>query len=610
MVFPKYNFETEEAITFIVYDGIKPSIQIEPEISLDVGGRLPDFSTFVNYSDNYDAVSSLKLTIFSGLVNMNVTGTYDVTYQVLDLSMNETSVVQRVKVTDRIKPVIKQKTQILLNINQKIEVDKYFSFEDNYDKVLKIQLDDSLVNYLVPGVYDIWIISTDQSGNESRMGTKVTIVDNESPVIKLKVLSLIINYQEALSLDRLKNYIQSVSDNLDDLSIEDIQITSYVESNFIGTYEVIYEVTDSNNLKTSAILSVVVKDIEAPKVVLKSEIVVKVFDLEPYIYDYLLITDNYDRKETLTMSKTGSIDTSKTGLYRVIVTVKDAAKNETIMPVIVQIIDDICPSVHAPLEIQVTDFKRPIYETLITASDNYDKTLKIVVLDEMINYTITGSYEVLISVKDLSLNETKRKFTLNIIDDGLPEVILKTLNVHIGFGVDRIDYLSYVDKVYDQYDKNIALEDIEVISKVDLNVIGLYPVIYRIKDSYGNESESTLLVFIDDYESPVITVSDVTLKKGERFDYLNYASAYDNYDLDISKNIKINPNFIPTTITGHYEVTFYVHDSSGNYSESKVILTVMEDDLWVDYVVYGSGVFLVLGSLLVFYMMKKKREKF
>lgn len=610
VVFPKYNFETEEAITFTVKDQIKPTIVIDKEIQLDVGTKIPDFSQYVTYSDNYDELNELKLTITSTGVNMNVIGIYEVRYQVDDTSSNTTILVQKVKIVDRTRPVIKQKLQIAINVNQTIEIDKYFSFEDNYDKVLKVEIDDQQINYLKPGIYDLYVKVTDQSGNMTTSKTTVTIIDNESPVIKLKITSLTINYQDIITLETLKSYIQSVSDNLDDLKIDDVLISSYIESNYIGTYTVLYEITDSNHQKTSETLTVSVKDTQSPKITLDKEVVVKVFDLEPYIYDYLRISDNYNATHELLMSKSGSVDTSKIGFYRVIVTVKDVSKNETIFPVLVEVKDDIAPSLKVPSKIEVNDFKKPNYDTLFEVSDNYDKAVNLVIYDQLVDYQTIGSYEIIVSAFDQSMNETRKTFELKIIDDSLPEVILSTNQVHISFGTQTIDYLKYVDSIYDAYDKSLTKDDINVISELDFNKIGLYKVIYQISDQFGNQSETTLLLYLDDYEAPVITVFDMTLNKGERFNYLNYASAYDNYDQDISHQININPNFIPTTITGHYEVTFYIHDSSGNYSEKKVILTIIENDTWIDYLVYGSGLLVVFGGLVIFYMMKKKREKF
>src|SRR5690606_10294322 len=126
-------------------------------------------------------------------------------------------------------------------------LDKYFTVTDNYDKVIKIKLENEIDTSVV-GNYTARITATDQSGNTSSYLFEVTVIDDEPPMIRLITNKITINYKDVLTLNDLKNYIEYVSDNVDELFMDDVKIESGIRSNFLGTYEVRYQVRDSSGL--------------------------------------------------------------------------------------------------------------------------------------------------------------------------------------------------------------------------------------------------------------------------------------------------------------------------------------------------------------------------
>src|SRR5690606_3707932 len=101
--------------------------------------------------------------------------------------------------------------------------------------------------------------------------------------------------------------IDYVSDNVDEISIDDVKIESGIQSNFLGNYEVRYQVRDTSGLIGQAILQVVVADLEAPKLEVLSNLEFEVNTLEPYLLDYLKIEDNYDLYQKLIITFNGKI---------------------------------------------------------------------------------------------------------------------------------------------------------------------------------------------------------------------------------------------------------------------------------------------------------------
>lgn len=606
--FPTLGFESEVAITFIVKDTVPPTITGPMDFYVDVGTKSIDYKTLINYTDNYTVDKDLILNIYAGQVNLNQLGSYQVTYGVIDKAFNESIWITTIHVVDNVKPVIKQKAGITILIGEALNLDKFFTFSDNYDTVLDVSYDDTLIHYQNPGSYPLSVTVKDQSGNEVTVDVQVEVVDTTSPVIVLKTSNIKVNYLTDLTNDYLRSFIIDVKDNVDSLNIEDVLITSYIDTNILGKYEVIYNIRDSNSLIGEAKLAVEVIDNEAPKVSMREDIYVDVHSLEPYIYDYLIIEDNYNKLEDLTITKTGSITMSKLGAYRVIIKVVDQAKNSAEYPVIVNVIDQIAPVLKVPSELMITNFLRPDYLKIIEVKDNYDKDLVVIIEDDDINYNELGEHQVTIRAIDSSLNETVEHIVIKIIDLSYPEIILKTHQVYLPYGVDSVDYLSYVESVFDSYDKDLSIFDIKYKSTLDFNKVGLYQVIYELTDKSNNVGTQLLYIYLTDFEKPVIEATHITIKKGAYFNYKDHVTAYDNYDGDISNLVKMNPQFVPVQQVGYYEILFYVHDSSGNYSEIKVLLTIEATNDVMDYIYYIVGGVIILGSIIIYYIYIKKRE--
>ncbi|MBN3490810.1 DUF5011 domain-containing protein [Acholeplasma equirhinis] len=608
--FPLYGFSSEETITFKVVDEIKPIITGDDEIVLEVGSKAPDFKSLIEYKDNYDKKEDLAVTVDSSLLNMNALGDYRITYKVKDKSQNITYFFQNIKVVDRTSPVVVQKGDVEIEVNEDINITKYFGFSDNYDKIFKTELIDDLVDYSKVGYYTATLKVYDQSDNVATINFTVKIKDQTAPIIKLKTKELNLNYQTDINEINFKDYIQTVYDNYDDISIDDVMISYDIDSNFLGSYQVKYEVWDSNLQKGEITLNVNIKDLEVPKVSLKEAIIVDVNTLEPYLLDYLIIEDNFDSLEKITSSITGKVSMDKIGEYRLVATIKDTSKNETVFPVIVKVVDREAPSLNVPNTLEVTNFKRPDYTKLITTKDNYDKDIVLTIYDDEINYEVVGHYILKIDAKDQSDNITTRYINLEIIDNIAPEIILKNQNIYVSYLDNKIDFSLYIDKIYDGYDKSLSYSDVKIIHTINFERLGLYEVIYQLEDSSHNIGEATLYVHIVDYDQPVLDVKPITIKQNQSFDYRNYVSAYDLYDGDLTDKVRVSPSFIPTSIPGIYEVVFYVHDQSGNLSEVKSTVTVLYKNPWVDYVYYGLGLGIVVLGGYLFYYFYNKRSKF
>ncbi len=116
----------------------------------------------------------------------------------------------------------------------------------------------------------------------------------------------------------------------------------------------------------------------------------------------------------------------------------------------------------------------------------------------------------------------------------------------------------------DNIDGDIT-DRIEIENPVDTSKTGYYEVVYRVKDTFGNQTEAAAGVTVVDRTAPVVTLSDgsdVNIEEGGSYREISY-HAEDNYDGDITANVRISG--IPDTgRAGVYTVTYTVQDSSGN----------------------------------------------
>lgn len=106
------------------------------------------------------------------------------------------------------------------------------------------------------GTQDI-VLTIKYEGQEYTKTFNVNIVDKESPLITLTDKAIILKVNESFEA---KDYIKEVSDNFDNLSVENVTIDNPVNMKKSGEYEVIYTISDSSSNDATATLKVIVKD--------------------------------------------------------------------------------------------------------------------------------------------------------------------------------------------------------------------------------------------------------------------------------------------------------------------------------------------------------------
>ncbi|MDG1138612.1 MAG: DUF5011 domain-containing protein [Opitutales bacterium] len=154
-----------QAIT--VQDNHGPVISLISGQEMDWVVKEPWSDPLYKIFDNRDANESIVVTI-SGNPNINVIGTYAITYRAVDTSGNISETVRQVDVKDKEKPSIYvSQNPLILTIGQALELPSY-SANDNYDGDITAKVTMSgqdLVDVNTDGDYSIVLEVVDSSGN-------------------------------------------------------------------------------------------------------------------------------------------------------------------------------------------------------------------------------------------------------------------------------------------------------------------------------------------------------------------------------------------------------------------------------------------------------------
>jgi oligopeptide transport system substrate-binding protein len=118
----------------------------------------------------------------------------------------------------------------------------------------------------------------------------------------------------------------------------------------------------------------------------------------------------------------------------------------------------------------------------------------------------------------------------------------------------------------DNLDGTITSQIVVNSSAVNLQVPGVYNVVYTVTDLAGNVGTITRTVTVLDTTAPVITgVAGLSYVIGDPApNYLTGVSATDNVDGDITADIVVNSSAVNLTVVGVYAITYTVEDSSEN----------------------------------------------
>ncbi len=351
------------------------------------------------------------------------------------------------------------------------------------------------------------------SGCGSKGNTPVVISDNE------------ITVEVGIELDWTNMIV--VEDDVDtDLIIDESMIDlSNLNMYDLGTYTVIYNITDSDENTTEFVLTVNVVDSKGPLVFLTGDQIIYLTIGEEYIEPGVTIFDNFD--SDLVYDVIGSVDTNTIGGYYLNYTVTDSSGNTSALITRLVVVEN--------------------YKQMVTSSDDVYFTLddftitKEDLFDKMINYT--GLYLLLDYVDTMILSD--------FIDAVTSEELIDELNIltFLTTDQDEIDDLEpsvYQDSV-DMFNRNLIESGYDPENLDDVN-------------EYLSLRIAKRNAFLDYYE---------TEQLDSKF-YPNYTLLEDYYDTTVKGDVcalelRFHSKTEAVNVFNHFNIVFDFNEGFGEY---------------------------------------------
>jgi len=399
-----------------------------------------------------------------------------------------------------------------------------------------------------------------------------------------------------------------------------------VQTNRLGIYRVHYRVSfrDESNTRyaNTKTIEFHVKDFEAPVVISNEPIKIPIDNINlidaEFLKRGLRITDNYSRLENIKIETDLKAVNLKIGSQQIPFTAIDEAGNITYFERTLIIFDDRSPNltiINEHLKLSVGGY----YDLSknVIASDNSEELPTIAIFPE-IDFNKVGIYEVTYQATDASGNLTTKIGIVEIVDDILPVLRLKTTEVKFTrTEYSTLNFVSYILEASDNYD---LLSDKDVfIDSNEYDIIDLkesFNITYSLSDLSGNTSIVTLKFSLTSNIEPQIVFKDINIEIGFNFDPKKDVTAVCSLGRDLTERILISYNSVNINKVGTYRISYYVYDDFGNTLTKNRTVTVVNNktnenqfnkiiNLLQEHLLIIIGVLIVVAGA-IYYKYKKK----
>jgi len=604
VTFPQYGISHTQAILFDIRDFEPPTILEVPVFRITLLQALPTLTEGLRYHDNYDPQDKIKVYVNATHIVKTRVGVYPIYYQITDSSGNTSYAESTIEVYDHLPPEVTLRQEIILNVGDLFTYTKYFTIKDNYDLFVQVDIDLSLVNFNQLGIYPIKLSATDQSGNETIITTEIKIIDNIPPKITFKSHIKGISVFSEITHDLLKSFILSVTDNYDDLSIDDVYVFHDIDSSKLGSYTIFYHVFDSSFNSTEVKLIIKVIDDTPPTIELHQPLIFDVFNPLPHFIDFIIVSDNYDPSHLLSIKITTAPKMNIIGSYPIVIEVKDLSSNIAFYRGYVEIIDQIPPMIEEISTIIITEFQKRVYTSYFLVTDNYSSKDKITLTidDSEVIYDLIGVYPIYVYACDESKNCEILESEIIILDIESPILTLHQTIWNAQIHQPIINLYDVIDEISDNYD-TLTIHDVEIKHMIDINKIGVYHVIFTLVDSSQNKTSIQLLYKVDDRTRPEIILTPITLSYQQSFFPMEGVTIKEHSS---KVSLAIYPLTIDTQKPGSYLVTYIATDERGQSTRVDRMVTVLPPVKKVSLTSYlPMAVVFILGISSTVYFWKK-----
>lgn len=460
------------------------------------------------------------------------------------------------------------------------------------------------------GVYTVTYQASDKAGNVKNGSFQVTVVDpnakDTTPPVITAISAVIKKGSSFTPLD--EKYV-SVTDNHDgDMSIQTLKVISDdVDTSKAGVYHVTYQATDAagNTSEATSTITVSSEDSSsadtAPSIV-ASDVTIHAGDnwdaaQHAHAYPGTISTD------VVSLSSTGTVDTSKPGSYSVVYTATNQRGETSTKKITVTVIDaikDTTPPVISDIADIVLNQGNAYTPSVAGASayDSHDGDVPVYIVSSDVDTSKAGTYHIVYGAKDAAGNESTKTITVTVkavADTTVPVISASDLSIDQGSSFDPLKNVSATDNV----DGTTAVK-VES-NNVDTSKPGSYQVTYSATDKAGNKATKTITVTVVDKSSqskdttaPVINASDIQIDNNENIDPLKNVTATD--DVDGAVPVVVLSNDVNANVKGVYHITYQASDAAGNKATKTITVTVTKNKDTTAPVIYADDLTITQGS--------------
>jgi hypothetical protein len=394
---------------------------------------------------------------------------------------------------------------------------------------------------------------------------EINVCDFIAPEITF-IPTYIVNY-----LDELPDFYKNVAYN-DNYDTNDQLILAIDSSSInpakIGSYEIIYRISDSSHNESIYKSTFTIVDNRPPTINLIKDIIIDVG--KPFILeDFIEVKDNYDLNSRIKVLDE-FVEYHQLGSYEITIVATDISGNTSMEKFLLSMTDQSPPDLvlktnPQPITIFTNITEELLRSYILSVNDNYDDiSFDDVTITHDIDQMRLGDYHIYYTCKDQSNNLVSKILDIEVIDDIKPNV-----EIVIPLIFDVFDQEPMIHQHFLITDNYNSIDDLEIKynTSFDLDKIGKYQISVEVMDKSKNKTVFVTEVLVIDQIPPTITqVSEIIITHFETIDLSIYFDAIDQYDLN-QTHITIDDYQVDYQKLGSYDIIVYANDLSQNESQ-------------------------------------------
>lgn len=282
-------------------------------------------------------------------------------------------------------------------------------------------------------------------------------------------------------------------------------------------YTLNYQVTDSSNNVTTTTITVIAKDTTKPTFGITNLLIEIPFENPPVfnetdLFDDLLVSDNYDSVEDITIEVISSEYYAEQGYgeehqYDIVYRASDRSGNYRDITITVMIIDVDAPSFNGPTSFTVPmNKKTPISVILKNANsyaidyfDNIELTLQIM-SDNYTSATTPGIKTAVLRYSDLSGNYIDVTITINLVDIEAP-MMFATPDLLIATDIYNTLTIEQIVEFIRRSEDIISYEVLTNLYSGNETTLGTYAITLSVTDSDNNVTQINPRILVGNSEA-------------------------------------------------------------------------------------------------------------